>query len=155
MAGSEKISSMGSSLLSRDEIETFAADWYRKLDEHVSVEQLIPMLAELEVEFLLPETSFRGVDAFREWYEGVIRLFFDEAHTLQRVDVSGQGDRVLVDVVVNWQARRWNPPAPHSQWIGFDAYQQWEMTRSPLTGYPVIQRYVVNDLRPMPGSSPL
>jgi hypothetical protein len=54
MAGSEKISSMGSSLLSRDEIETFAADWYRKLDEHVSVEQLIPMLAEREVEFLLP-----------------------------------------------------------------------------------------------------
>jgi hypothetical protein len=155
MAGSEKTSSMGSSLLLRDEIETFAADWYRKLDEHVSVEQLIPMLAEREVEFLLPETSFRGVDAFREWYEGVIRLFFDESHTLQRVDVSGQGDRVLVDVVVNWQARRWNPPAPHSQWIGFDAYQQWEMTRSPLTGYPVIQRYVVNELRPMPGSSPL
>ena len=155
MAGSEKTSSMGSSLLLRDEIETFAADWYRKLDEHVSVEQLIPMLAEREVEFLLPETSFRGVDAFRESYEGVIRLFFDESHTLQRVAVSGQGDRVLVDVVVNWQARRWNPPAPHSQWIGFDAYQQWEMIRSPLTGCPVILRYVVNELRPMPGSLPL
>jgi hypothetical protein len=58
-------------------------------------------------------------------------------------------------VVVNWQARRWKPPAAHSQWIGYDAYQTWEMARSPSTGKPVIVRYVVDELRPMPGSPAL
>ncbi len=61
----------------------------------------------------------------------------------------------MVDVVVNWQARRWRPPAPRSEWLGFDAYQQWDMIRSPASGKPVILRYVVNELRPMPGSKPL
>jgi hypothetical protein len=42
----------------------------------------------------------------------------------------------VVDVVVNWQARRWRPPA-RSEWLGFDAYHQWEMVRSPSSGRPV------------------
>jgi len=57
--------------------------------------------------------------------------------------------------VVNWQARRWNPPAPRSEWIGFDAYQRWEMIPSPASGRPVVVRYIVDELRPMPGSPPL
>jgi hypothetical protein len=88
----------------------------------------------------------------------VYNLFFDEVHMLSRVEVQPGGTsapRVQVEVVVNWQARRWNPPAPRSRWIGFDAFQTWEMVRSPETGTPMIARYVVNELRPMPGSPPL
>ena len=143
--------------LSREEIESFAREWYRKVDEHVPVEEFLPLLHP-EVEFRIPEGVLRGHDGFRELYQGErgwIRSFFDEVHTLRRVAVSWSGERALVDVVVNWQARRWQPPAPRSQWIGFDAYQQWEMTRSPETGAPVINRYVVNELRPMPGSPSL
>jgi hypothetical protein len=44
------------------------------------------------------------------------------------------------------------PPAPRSEWLGFDAFQTWEVVRSPETGRVVIARYVVNELRPMPGS---
>ncbi len=150
--------------LSREEIEALVAAWYRKLDVHAPSEELLPMVAEqcfvIEVEeeclaMQFPEGPLNGVDAFRRWYEGVIRLFFDEVHTVTRVDISWQENRALVDVVVNWQARRWHPPAPRSEWIGFDAYQQWEMIRSPASGRPVILRYVVNELRPMPGSKPL
>lgn len=141
--------------LAPDAIEAFAADWYRKLDEHVPTAALLPMLAGPEVEFVLPETTFRGAEAFSRWYEGVIAIFFDEIHTLGSVSVERRGEGALADVVVNWQARRWRPPAPRSAWIGFDAYQQWEMTVSEATGAPVIARYVVNELRPMPGSPAL
>ncbi len=144
-----------SGVMASDAIEAFAAEWYRNLDEHVPTADLLPMLAEAEVEFVLPETTFRGADAFARWYEGVIAVFFDEIHTLSSVAVERRGERALAEVVVNWQARRWWPPAPRSQWIGFDAYQQWEMAASPATGAPVITRYVVNELRPMPGSPAL
>lgn len=141
--------------LDRTEIEAFAAEWYRQLDVHAPTEELLPMVAEQGLEMHFPEGVVRGVEEFRRWYEGVIRRFFDEVHTLSRVDTSWQEDHALVTVVVNWQARRWYPPAPRSEWLGFDAYQRWEMTRSPTTGRAVITRYIVDELRPMPGSRPL
>ncbi len=139
---------------SRAEIEAFVADWYRKLDIHAPAEELISMVAD-QVEMQFPEGTVRGVEEFRAWYEGVIRLFFDELHTVTRVGIVWRDDRCLVDVVVNWQARRWNPPAPRSEWIGFDAYQRWELIASPASGRPVVVRYIVDELRAMPGSPPL
>ena len=140
--------------LTRAEIETFVSDWYRKLDEHVPAVEIVPMVAD-DVELQLPEGVLHGLQAFRGWYEGVITLFFDEVHTVRRVEVQWVDGRAQVAVVVNWQARRWRPPAPRSEWIGFDAYQRWEMIRSPSTGWPVIARYIVDELRAMPGSKPL
>jgi hypothetical protein len=141
--------------LSRAEIEAFAAIWYRKLDVHAPAEELVSLVAEQGLEMQFPEGSMSGVEAFRRWYEGVIRIFFDEVHTVTRVSPSWQAGPVQVEVVVNWQARRWRPPAARSEWIGFDAYQQWEMIRSPASGQPVILRYVVKELRSMAGSKPL
>lgn len=113
------------------------------------------MVAEQGLEMQFPEGSISGVAAFRNWYEGVIRIFFDEVHTVTRVSTTWEADKAVVDVVVNWQARRWRPPAPRSEWLGFDAYQLWDMIRSPSSGQPVIRRYVVQELRPLPGSIPL
>jgi len=147
--------------LTNEEIQAFAAEWYRKLDEHVPTDEIVPMVAERDLEFHLPEKVLRSRDDFRRWYAGggdlpgVVNIFFDEQHVLSRVDASWLGDRARVVVVVNWQAHRWKPPAPRSQWIGFDAYQTWEMVRSASTGKPVIVRYVVDELRPMPGSPAL
>jgi len=139
---------------SRAEIEAFVADWYRQLDIHAPSEELVSMVAD-QVEMQFPEAVVRGAEAFRTWYEGVIRLFFDELHAVTHVGITWRDGRCLLEVVVNWQARRWNPPAPRSEWIGFDAYQRWEMIPSPASGRPVVVRYIVDELRPMPGSPPL
>ena len=142
-------------LSGRAEIEAFVTDWYHKLDIHAPAEQLVALVDE-RVEMQFPEGTIRGAEPFRTWYEGVIRLFFDELHTVTRVGVTWQDQRCLVDVVVNWQARRWRPPAPRSEWIGFDAYQHWEMVPAPNNdGRLVVSRYLVDELRPMPGSPPL
>ncbi len=142
--------------ITQSEAETFAAEWYRLLDEHAPADA-VAGLVDPEVEFVFPEGPTHGVAEFRGWYDGVIRLFFDEVHTLRSVEVSPgpDGTATTARVVVNWQARRWSPPAARSQWIGFDAYQTWAMIRSPATGHPVIARYVVDELRPMLGSPPL
>lgn len=164
MTSNEPLPKISGEPLTRKEIEDFVADWYHKLDIHAPSEELMSMVAEqcliiqvkeecLEMQF--PEGGIHGAEAFQQWYEGVIRIFFDELHTITTVNITWQIDRALVDVVVNWQARRWRPPAPRSEWIGFDAYQRWEMIRSPSTHSPVILKYIVNELRPMSGSRPL
>lgn len=140
--------------LEHPELWAFAADWYRKLDEHVPAGEIAPMVAD-DVEFHLPEGVLHGRAEFQRWYEGVIALFFDEVHTLRSVAAVSTSDGAEVKVVVNWQARRWRPPSPRSQWIGFDAYQTWLVVRHPSFGYPTIKRYAVDDLPPMPGSPPL
>lgn len=139
---------------SRARIEAFVADWYRKLDIHAPAEELVSLVVD-GVEMQFPEGAIRGVEEFQTWYEGVIRLFFDELHAVTHVGIAWRDDRYLLDVVVNWQARRWRPPAPRSEWIGFDAFQRWEVIASPASGQPVVVRYIVDELQPMPGSPPL
>src|SRR5512147_483287 len=147
----------GEGPLSRQEIEAFAADWYRKLDEHVPAADIVPLVRDQGLEFVVPEATLRSRREFGDWYAGggghpgVINLFFDEVHTLSQVEARSDGPVAQVKVVVNWQARRWRSPAPRSQWIGFDVFQTWELVRSPETRKPVIARYVVDELRPMPG----
>ena len=83
-------------MLTREEISAFAAEWYRKLDEHVPADDVISMVAERDLEFHLPETVLRTTDDFRRWYSGggglpgVINVFFDETHALSQVDLPGQ-----------------------------------------------------------------
>ena len=57
-------------------------------------------------------------------------------------------------LVVNWQARVWNPPDAKSKWLGMDARQTWVVGLSE-DGRPVIQKYVVDGIDLMEGSSSL
>jgi hypothetical protein len=139
--------------LSRSEVEAFAADWYQRLDEHVPVEQVVAMVAPGEVEFRLPEATLISAEQVGQWYAGggsfagVIHVFFDEVHTLRSVEAAPAGERTQVNVVVNWQARIWRPPAARSESLAFDAVQRWELVRA-ADGRPLIVRYLVDELRP-------
>lgn len=138
-----------------EELQKFAADWYRALDVHAPAEQVLTMVAP-EAEFQFPEITTHGHQEFVEgWYEKVIRRFFDEVHTVKEVVPAGTGDVLDVKVVVNWQARVWDPPEPTSKWLGMDAYQTWKVRRSDDTGQPLITFYVVDDLVLMEGSASL
>ncbi len=140
--------------LSPAEVEAFAAEWYRLLDEHVPVEQVVALVAPGEVEFRLPEATLITAEQVGQWYAGggsfagVIHVFFDEVHTLRSVDATPAGELTRVDVVVNWQARIWRPPAPRSERLAFDAVQRWELVRAADDGRPLIARYLVDALRP-------
>ena len=142
--------------LTHEEIADLADRWYKALDVHAPVEELFTMLLDDGNVMEWPEGPTHGHAEFRDsWYERVIRIFFDEVHTVSKVDAKIEGDRADVEVVVNWQAKVWNPPEPKSTFLGFDAYQSWEVVRSPETGKAVIKRYVVDRLEPMPGSATL
>ena len=41
-----------------------------------------------------------------------------------------------VKLVVNWQAKVWNPPDAKSKWLGMDARQTWVVARSERRARP-------------------
>ena len=141
--------------LTKSEVQALAANWYRKLDVHAPLIELLPMLADEGLEMRFPEATLRGSADFESWYEGVIRIFFDEVHSLKQVNVDLQGDEVQVQVVVHWEASTWKPPAAKSSRIKLDAYQSWTVRRSAETGKPVIAVYTVDRLAYEPDSAKL
>lgn len=142
--------------LKEAEIVELAEKWYKLLDVHAPVTEFLPLLHETELEMVFPEGGLKGTGDFSEWLAGVVRIFFDEEHTLKEVkaDVAPSGE-ANVKVVVNWKARRWKAPAAKAEYLDFDAYQTWLVKRSPGTGNAVIARYVVDRLEPLEGSPPL
>jgi hypothetical protein len=145
--------------LTEFEVKQLVDDWYLKLDVHVPIDEVLPLLAGETLEMQLPETTLHGLDEFRSWYDRVIHTFFDEVHTLQTLDITIDGDRqrrgganrAYVHLVVRWEASRWNAPAPKSERLAFDADQRWVVVRSPDTQQPAIVTYIVDSLTPLPG----
>ena len=135
------------------EVKQFAADWYSKLDVHAPLEEYVSLLAEKDLELRFPEGTFYGFDGFKNWYENVIGIFFDEVHTLKKVEPKPIGNGQLeVKVVVKWEASIWNPPAAKSERIILDAYQTWIVERSPKSEKPVVVTYIVDSLDYYEGS---
>jgi ketosteroid isomerase-like protein len=139
--------------LTKEEIDDLAQRWYRALDVHAPVEQLHAMILDGHAnEMVFPEMTTHGHAEFTDWYEKVTRRFFDEVHTLKKVEPTIDGDTASVEVVVNWRASVWEPPSPNSKLLHMDAFQTWEVVRSPDTGRAVIKRYVVGDTDVLPDS---
>jgi hypothetical protein len=141
--------------LTEQEIRSMAEVWYRKLDVHAPMVDVLPMLAEEGLEMKFPESSLKSLAEFEGWYQRVIRIFFDEVHTVKEVKAKINGETADVHVVVEWHASVWNPPAEKSARIKLDADQTWIVKRSPKTGKPVIATYIVNALNYHPGSAKL
>jgi hypothetical protein len=136
------------------DVREMVTKWYQLLDVHAPEVDLLPLLSDAGLEMQFPEGPLHGLDDFKHWYETVTHTFFDEKHVLKEVNVTLSGERADIDIIVNWQARRWRPPLAQSDWIGFDAYQRWKVLLN-AGGKPVVINYIVDKLEPMQGSARL
>ncbi|TYQ13280.1 UNVERIFIED_CONTAM: SnoaL-like protein [Acetivibrio alkalicellulosi] len=141
--------------LTQLEVNELVFKWYKKLDIHANVEELLPMVISEGLEMRFPEATLTSIEEFKNWYDVVINKFFDEIHTLSMVNIEIDEDQAKVKVIVNWQAKVWNPPDAKSKWLGFDAYQTWIVKRDPISKKAVIATYIVDELDPMEGSAQL
>ena len=148
------MSTVAAQELTEATVRKFVQEWYEALDRHDDLQDVLPFLASEGLVMHFPEGTSEGLDGFRTWYEAVTHRFFDETHEVTSVAVGPvvQG-AAEVKVVVNWQTKVWNPPAPFSQWLGFDAYQTWTVVLE--EGTPRIRAYTVDGLTAMPGSAEL
>lgn len=139
--------------LTAESIRTLADTWYAALDRHIPLEETLSFLVDDGLEMRFPEGTSRGHAGFAEWYKAVTHRFFDEEHTVTKVEAAIDGAQATVQVFVNWQARIWDAPAANSSWLGFDADQTWVVVAG--ADGPLIKTYTVNALAPMPGSAAL
>lgn len=137
------------------EVNILVYDWYKKLDVHASVEEVLPLLISEGLEMHFPEATLRSIKDFRIWYEDVTNKFFDEIHDMKMLNIDINGETATVKLVVNWQAHTWTPPAAKSKWLGFDAHQTLTIKRDQKTKEAVIATYIVDALDPMEGSASL
>lgn len=136
-------------------IRAAVVGWFCALDRHDDIDAVLPYLVDDGFELHVIEGTRRGHSGFREWYDAVTHRFFDETHTVVNVGIDRTDPLVTtLTVLVNWQARTWDPPAPYSHWLGFHACQTWHVVGGP-GGRPQVRTYTVDRLEPMPGSSGL
>ncbi len=129
--------------------------WYKKLDVHAPVEEVVPLLVSKDLKMVFPESTLTTMDEFKDWYKTVTNLFFDEIHNMKMLNIDIDGDNCTVKLVVNWQAKIWNKPDAKSKWLGFDAIQTWIVVKDEKSGKAVIKEYIVDKLDPMEGSAEL
>lgn len=142
-------------MLTKESIQTFAEDWYKKLDVHAPMVEVLPMLIDDGLEMVFPEVTVYGHAGFEGWFQRVIRIFFDEVHTVKMVDSDIKDDgTALSKVVVQWEASVWNGPDAYSKRIKLDAYQTWGIKEGP-DGKPQITLYTVDELKYHEGSAEL
>jgi len=144
---------MSSDQLTPDSINAIAAHWYRLLDVHAPMVDVLPLLSE-KPEMVFPEVTLSGLAGFEGWYQRVVRIFFDEVHNVKKVSAVIDGDEARVKVIVEWSASTWTPPEAASKRIHLDADQDWVVRRNPA-GSLVIEKYIVNGLTYHPGSAKL
>jgi len=104
---------------------------------------------------IFPEATLTGLAEFESWYQGVIRIFFDEVHNVQSVQSTIHGDEAEVKIVVRWEASRWNPPARNSDRIITHAYQTWNVKKSSGSSKMVVTKYIVDKIEYLEGSAKL
>ena len=141
--------------LTVEAIKQFTIDWYGYLDIHAPQVDFIDMLSKKDLKMVFPEATLSGIASFESWYQGVIRIFFDEVHTVKVVEsnIAPDGKTANVKVVVQWEASAWNPPARFSKRIKCDAYQTWKVAIE--EGKIVITMYIVDELKYHEGSAKL
>ena len=116
--------------MTMDQVKQFAAAWFLALDQHVPIAQAYSLLADNDLHMEFPDGDIRDFNTFKQWYDRVTNLFFDENHTVQTVEGTINGDRAEVRVVVGWQASWFEAPAAKSKRTSMNATQDWVVRRS-------------------------
>ena len=141
-------------MFTHPELWFFAANWYRLLDIHAPLDSFRPLLTD-DVQLVFPEATVTGFEGYTGWYNNVVKIFFDEEHTLKVADITMQSDDACeAHVVVNWHASIWNAPEARSTRLMMDADQTWEVKRL-SNGKLAVSKYIVNGMTYEPGSCKL
>lgn len=135
--------------LTEAEIRTLAHDWFTGLNEHWPLVRMLPMLAADDLRMVFPEATLTSLVEFEQWYQGIIRTFFDQDHNVRELVPDVHDNQADVKVTVVWTASRWEPPAATSTRSIMRADQTWTVKRSAQTDKPVIAVYTVHGLTPV------
>jgi hypothetical protein len=131
------------------EVQDLVYAWFHKITYKAPVEELQAMLSTEGLEMKFPDSTMKNHADFSQWYHTVTHLFFDQVHEIKFLAVSLDNELATVNLIVNWQARTWQPPAAFSEWQGAYVHQTWTVKKDAQTEKPVIVTYLVGQFDPM------
>lgn len=140
--------------LTNENIRKMVIAWYKKLDVHAPMVEILPFLVDYGLKMKFPEATAEGWAGFESWYQRVIRIFFDEEHTVKVCEAEIDGDEAQVKIIVQWEASIWNPPDDKHHRIKLDAYQTWRVITN-NEGKPIVKTYIVDEMKYHEGSAKL
>lgn len=126
---------MAQNEITMDQVREFAEAWYLALDQHVPIEQAYSFLADNGLNMQFPDGHITDFNSFKQWYDRVTNLFFDENHYLHTVEGTVSGDRAEVRIVVAWQASWFQAPEAKSRRTSMNATHDWTVRRSAKNAY--------------------
>jgi len=139
--------------LSTFEVKKLLYTWYKSIDNHVSVSELIPMLYAGDLEMHYPEGIVKTQEGFISWYNNYVNQFFDGEHNVKMMDIEIKGETAITKLLLNWQTLIWNPPEARSKWIGCDIYETFGLIRDKRSSNAVINLFIVDKVELMEGSA--
>ncbi|WP_328537685.1 nuclear transport factor 2 family protein [Streptomyces sp. NBC_00344] len=131
--------------LGEKELADFVQEWFDRMSRHDPVGEMLPFVADSDLEMAFPERTLRSHDDFRDWYAVVGEAFADQTHVVEKAVGRAEGDGVAVDVTVVWTAKSVADGTVSS----FRVQQKWRLAYPSDTGRPVIVSYLVGDLTPI------
>jgi hypothetical protein len=128
-----------------EEVKKFVRQWFRKLDVHPHVEEMLPWVADEKLVMKMPdrEEPFYRHEGFKEWYQGAEK-FFDQVHTIKGLKITHTQDTAKVEVILQWQRSVSAAPDAERERLGFFVAQTWELERSPQTQEFLIVTYKID-----------
>jgi len=125
-------------------VKNVILSWYQGTNDHKPLADQLALLTD-DVEMRYPDTSvpFTGKKAFSKWYEDVLVKYFDEIHKVESWDIKISGQLAIVDLVVRWERRRWNPGEATSHYEASVSRQYLELVRLPADGRVLIRKKIV------------
>ncbi len=118
-------------MITPEQVQNFAATWYRALDVHAPIQESFAMLADDGSHMHSPDAKIQDSPSFQSWYSRVTNLFFDENHAICEVLIdTSRNDEANVKVTVDWQPAWWQPPAAASNRVHLRSTQTWTVRRS-------------------------
>lgn len=137
--------------LTNGEVQRLVYAWFRGITDKVGLDELLTMLSSTDLEMCFPEVTIRDREGFQRWYEDVTGIFFDQVHDVKLLAIDPNGSQAQVSLIVNWRARKWEPPAARSDWQSVNVQQNWTVKRAADDGRPVIAGYYVGSFDPVQG----
>jgi hypothetical protein len=122
-------------------VKNIVLTWYSSTNEHRPVADFETMLSE-DVQMSYPNhpEPITGRAAFRDWYAGVLKVYFDETHEVESWDIKIEENRAVAVVIVRWEYRSWPEGAARSKYEAFLSRQRFEIERSTVDGRVYIRK---------------
>ena len=118
-------------------VEGFVTHWYSLFDSNAPVEEFLKVLANEELEVILPEATLRSHQDFKNWYSGIQERIKTASHEVISFDYFRFKDHWRVNLDVIWRATEYSGK---QHYLRTD--QIWDIHLKP-SGY-IISKYIVN-----------